>query len=106
MTGVVQFFSQCFPCCSMNSSTEISRSAKREAISKRMSKLKVGGKIRYFFLTCEKNRLRFLIGQMIFFTYEESHLNHARHVSQMSFILAIADVNIVVCIKQLLNEVE
>ena len=36
-----------FSCCSMNS-------GKREAISKRMSKLKVGGKIRDFFLTCEK----------------------------------------------------
>ena len=63
--------------CSMNSSTEMSRSAKREAISKRMSKLKVGGEIRYFFLTCEKNRLRSLIGRMVFFTCEEDHLNHA-----------------------------
>ena len=83
----------------MNSSTEMSRSAKREAILKRMSKLKVGGKILYFLLTCEKNRLRSLIGRMIFFTCEEGHLNHAMCRRSMSFILAIADVNILVRIK-------
>ena len=58
--------------------------------------MKVGGKIRYFFLTCEKNRLRYLIGRMIFSDVTRS--SQSRSVQWMRFILAIADVNIVVCI--------